>query len=262
MIIHYRSFIQLILTLVITLIIFNQSAQAASYDATISFTNKVTLSLPVTGTINEINIRTGQSIKHGQTLLTLDQTVFTAALQEAEANLLIKKSSQLISQRDLNHAEELYEMSSLSTVSLENTQQQHKRIDGEYDIARAQLSKAKYNLDNTRLIAPFNGWVLKTHTTKHETINNLTKSTPLVTIAEAEKYTASTFISLDKLQLVKIGSQATISIGKQKITGKVTAIALEPTSNSEDNTPSYLLSISFHSSDLLRSGQTAKVNIL
>lgn len=246
----------------LTLLAILQSAHAANYDATVEFTNKVTLSLPVTGTVKEANINAGQKINSGDTLITLEQIPFKAALQEAEANLLIKQSRLAESQRDLNHAQELYDMSSLSTVSLENAQQQHKRSNGEYNIAKARLVKAKYDFDNTKVIAPFNGWIIKVHTTKNETVNNLTKSTPLVTIAEAEKYTASTYVPLDKLKSLKIGSAATVSIENRDITAKISAIALEPKSNTSGNSPTYHLSISFHFASLLRTGQTVKVNIL
>lgn len=235
--------------------------QAANYEATISFSNKITLSLPVTGIINEVNIENGQKVRAGQLLLSLEQTSFKADVDMALANVAVQKTAETASSRDLKHAQELFDRAVLSTVSLQNARLKHQQASARLDEATARLSKARYELEHSRVNAPFNGWVLKTHVRKNEMINNAVKQTPLITLAEVQKYTASSVVSLDTIKTLKEGQNANISIDNTLYTGKVKSTTLEPVNSKTGKDARYLVNIEFLSEQLIHAGQPATVEL-
>lgn len=64
-----------------------EAISAASYEATVMFGRRVELGLPVSGVVKTANVMTGQNVAAGQILIALDDTLFVAAVKQAEAGL-------------------------------------------------------------------------------------------------------------------------------------------------------------------------------
>lgn len=121
----------------------------------------VPLTTPVSGVVKSVMVTQGQSVRKGQILLSLDDTIYQARVVEAEAALSRLKEEAAEADRDLKRAKELYDRAVSSTTEYEQAQLRYARADGLYREAQAKLTIAKKNLEYSTLRAPFNATVTK-----------------------------------------------------------------------------------------------------
>lgn len=235
------------------------SAYAATYDATIQFTNRITLSTSVSGIIKTVKISAGERIKKNQLMVALDKTPFEAAVTHAQAEVTINATRNKEAIRDFDQAQELYDRAVLSNVELENAKLKAERAKANHDAAQARLTQMTYNFDHASISAPFDGWVLKVHVAEGESINSSEQSPPLVTLASSDSYTARTQVTSSLLTSLKIGKTALISVNDKQFSGKITAIYLEPSKQGRDNDVMHDIDIKFTAPAQLHAGQAARV---
>jgi RND family efflux transporter MFP subunit len=133
----------------------NQSSDANSISASaiVVPVKEAQLSLPAVGKVTAVDVKVGDRVTAGQTLVTLDTAILEARVREAEANLLAAEV-QLKYNRRLG----------LDEVHIETS---------EADVARAQalLESAKAVLaSQSTLIAPFNGTIVSLDVATGETV--------------------------------------------------------------------------------------------
>ena len=236
-------------------------AYAAPFDADVQFSHRITLSVPVTGEIQQVNVKAGQAINSGDVLIALDKTPFEAAVIQAKSAVTTHETEKRETERDYKQLQELYDRGVLSTVELENGELKMKRAIAAHDAAMARLAQAEYDLAHSTIVAPFNGWVLKVIVNKNETVNSSLETQPLIILAEANKYVARVQVPLKSIGGLKIGKTGTVSVGKKSFKGTIAAVSLEPVSAS-DGKASYAVDVEFDSNGtLLRAGQTARVEM-
>ncbi len=258
-------YFQLFVVLLFVLIVPVGLANATVYDATVHFANRVTFSVPVSGIIKSVNVTVGQRVQAGKILVELDQIPFVAAVAQAKAEVIINTTKQTEATRDYGQAQELYDRTVLSNVELENAKLKADRATAAFNAAQAHLTLTKYNLANSKVIAPFNGLVLKIHAIENENVNNTMTSQPLIVFAAEGHYLAKAFVPLKALASLAIGKKGKITIKKKQFSGTVVSIALEPVnatlSVSIDKQEAYYeVYVEFKSDNIvLRAGQAARM---
>lgn len=105
----------------------------------------VQLSTETSGEIIAIEVKSGEQVSAGQSLLTLNDSVEIASRRRQQANLelarqLYKRDASLIKQKSI-------------------PQSQYDRSKADLDSAIAQLAETEARLDNKRIEAPFDGTV-------------------------------------------------------------------------------------------------------
>jgi len=245
--------------LVFILLLFPLHAVVAEpYDATIHFAHRVELSVSVSGKIKHVAVNPGERIKSGKVMIALDKTPFEAAVAEAQAEVTTRDTQTKEAARDLDQAQELYDRGVLSTVELEDAQNKNIRAKAALKAAQAKLTQAKYNLNNSQVVAPFDGWVLNVKTVENENINSQLNVEPLMVFAEEGKYKAFARVPLKVLRTLNLGQAGKISVGNKVMNGKVSSLGLEPVEQGKDL---YEVGVVFNSKNtLLRSGQNAVVD--
>jgi HlyD family secretion protein len=138
---------------------------------------KVDISADITGRITKIAVREGDFVRSGQLLLQIDPTIYQANLQQAEANMasaqaaaVQAKANQDQAERALRRTQQLHTESS-NLVSQEQLEQAQTAFDiaeanltaarHQVDQARAAAQSARDNLRKTTLIAPMAGRVTR-----------------------------------------------------------------------------------------------------
>ena len=115
--------------------------------------NTVTLRTQIAGVIDKINFDSGQYVKEGQLLMTFDDTKQMADVNSALA--------------DYTKAEAQYKRT--DTLFKENNAVSQSELDNakaSYIQMKAQYDGALYQLSNTKIMAPFNGYLTLTTLTK------------------------------------------------------------------------------------------------
>lgn len=247
----------LILFVLISVSMVITSAHAADYKASLQFAHKVTLSVPVTGEVAQVNAVAGKQINNGEILLSLNKIPFEAAVAQAEADVQKQAAAKRIAERDLDKLNELYDRGVLSRVELENGELDLQRASANYNAAQAKLTRARYNLDHALITAPFDGLVLDVRVKPFESINNNVTIVPLITVAKKDKYTAVAYTPLSEARKLKPGSKSRVSVGSASFTGVVSSVALEP----EESERVYEVRVEFDSNGkLLRAGESASIS--
>lgn len=125
------------------------TAQSAIWPAeletvgTIRAARGVDLSAETSGEVIAISVNSGDIVKAGQPILTLNDSVERANSKQQEANL---KLARLLFERDAS----LIKQKSIP-------QSQHDRSRADLDSAIAQLAQTSAKLENKRIVAPFDG---------------------------------------------------------------------------------------------------------
>ncbi len=105
----------------------------------------ITLRPEIAGRVTEINFTDGQEVTQGQPLVMLDDSIYKAQLEQAEAQLAL-------AERNYNRAVALVGRGA-------GTEQNRDQTASDLRVAKAAMELAKANLDKTHIVAPFAGTV-------------------------------------------------------------------------------------------------------
>lgn len=210
-------------------------------DGTVQWARRVELGLGTSGTIKTVAAEAGARVAKGQVLVALDDTPFRAELDQARAD-------RDEATRDYKQAQQLFERTVLSAVELENAKLKSVR-------AQARYAQAKYQLDRSRIAAPFDAWVLEVRAQAGQSVVNALEARPLIVLAAAGEYLARTRVSGSALERLTPGAAATVTVAGKSYAGKVHALALEPGKGDEHE-----VTVVFSAAERLRPGQSAKID--
>jgi RND family efflux transporter MFP subunit len=119
----------------------------------------IELSTRVSGVVEDVYVKPGQSVKKGAMLLRLNKVIYQAQALEAGAESDRLRAEAAEAKRDLDRAEELYSRTVSSTTELDSAKLRNTRAQSALTVAEARSTIAKKNLADTELKAPFNGVV-------------------------------------------------------------------------------------------------------
>ena len=235
--------------------------QAEQYDATLRWSKRVELSVPVSGVIQEIYVEAGQKVAKDEKLLQLDDTIFKSRVSQAVSGLKSAEEQFKEAERELNRANELYNRTVLADHDLQLAKNAFVKAKADRDKARYTLVKAKNDLKYSTLRAPFNAIVLERHAQVGMVISAELKPETLLVLADADQMLARMSVSDAQLTQLKLGRVVKILINKEQLDGVIKAIGFEPVQGSSGTT-SYPVDIEFNiSGRTVRAGQRVKVDI-
>jgi RND family efflux transporter MFP subunit len=222
-------------------------AQAADFDATVDFSPRLELSLPVSGMVKTVNVTAGQRVVKGEELLSLDPVPFKAAMTYAQSRLTIQQTLLSESLRDLKQQQELYERTVLATVELENAELRVKRDKASVENAQSQLDEAVYELTYSKIVAPFDALILSVEVNPGQSINNALQSKTLISLVRQNHYQARFYASAEALEKIKIGQTATVTTEGEGYQAVISSISYEPLQRSGDDGSRYMIQAGFTS---------------
>ncbi len=168
---------------------------------------KATLSFPLTGTVKTVEVKAGDRVTKGQTLITLDPTVWQAKVQEAQASLVAAQAN-------------------VHYLIRNGTDQEH--IDAaNADVAQSQatLDAANATLAQATLTAPFDGTVASVDTAVAETV---VPGQEVIMLGNLSNFRVETTdLSERDAPSVQVGqkAQVTVTALNQQFPGTVTDIS-------------------------------------
>ncbi len=238
------------------------NAHAAAFDATLQWAEKVELGMPASGIVAVVDVAPGDQVTKGQLLVALREAPFKAKIDEAEAIVTQRAADRREAERDYEQAKELYDRTVLSTVELENAKLRATRAGAALRDARAKLALARIDLENSRILAPFDAWVLDVRVRPNETVVSTLKARPLVVVTARGELAAGARVPAGALANLKIGQTVRVQVAGRSYDGKVKSIALEPGDHRVDAEDLYRVVVRFKAPDtLIPSGQSAVVEL-
>ena len=185
-----------------------------SYKITREFPGKLlpaqqsNLAFEIPGKINVINVDIGDAVKKGQILAELDDREATAQLKQAKARYDL--ALQI-----LNRYKDLRSEGHISIQDLDNA-------NSEELIAKSQYEFFKVKLEQTKLIAPFDGVIQNRYLDTGSVING---GIPILEILGSKNAEAHISIPLKFIDKLIIGNFYDFTIGNKKSTGVIERLA-------------------------------------
>jgi len=185
-----------------------------SYKITREFPGKLlpaqqsNLAFEIPGKINVINVDIGDAVKKGQILAELDNREATAQLKQA-------KAKYDLALQILNRYKDLRSEGHISIQDLDNA-------NSEELIAKSQYEFYKVKLEQTKLIAPFNGVIQNRYLDTGSVING---GIPIVEILGSKNVEAHISIPLKFIDKLNIGNSYDFKIGNKRPKGVLARLA-------------------------------------
>ncbi|WP_286828261.1 MULTISPECIES: efflux RND transporter periplasmic adaptor subunit [Kordiimonas] len=194
-----------------------------SYAGTVQAVDTAALSFQLSGNIQTLVVKEGQTVSKGQRIAALDPTPYEIELEAAKADL--SRAGADLTQQRLNYERQasLYEKEWVSKAAFDQATAALKSAESAVDYANSRVAQAERNLGNTVITAPFNGIVAAKHATQFQDVQAGQAVVELNALGALE---VSVAVPESEIGDVHIGTPATISLNQKLTDLQSTAIAL------------------------------------
>ena len=177
---------------------------SSSYPASIQGRQDIDIYPQVSGTISNVCVKEGQSVKKGESLFIIDQVPFKAALQMAEANVKAAEAAVATAQLVYESKQALHADSVISQFDLQTSKNDLLTAKAQLAQAQAQEVTAKNDMTYTMVLSPADG-VIGTLPYREGALVSPTLPKPLTTVSDnSEMYV---YFSLSENKLLELCSE-------------------------------------------------------
>lgn len=178
----------------------------------------------VSGTVFRVNVEDNQLVKKGDLLVEIDPVDYNLKVNEAEANLEVRKATLEQAERDRNRAASLFNEKVIPKEKYEFALTAYNLAKALEAAAEQQLNISRQNLQYTKIYSPVNGYVTKKSV---ETGNQIKAEQPLMAIIGLDDIWLAANYKETQLENVKKGQRVLIKVDtypNKIFTGRVDSI--------------------------------------
>jgi RND family efflux transporter MFP subunit len=184
-----------------------------------------------TGTLVFLGVEEGDRVKKGQVIARLDDSDVLATLQRARENLRLAEADLNDAKQSLERQRILLQRDLVAQAEYDVAEARYKRVVASIDAARFAVKEAQVAVDNTRIVAPFDGTVLKKNADVGEIVAPLagavSSRAAVVTIADMSSLEVEADVSEANITRVSPDQNCEITLDaypQQRYPGLVTKI--------------------------------------
>lgn len=184
-----------------------------------------------TGRLVLLNVEEGDQVKKGQLIARLEDADVVAARESARQSLLVAEADLYDAKTSFERMRILLKQGLIAQAEYDVAEARFKRVVASIDVARFALKEAEVAVDNTRIIAPFDGTVLKKNADVGEIVAPLagaaSSKAAVVTIADMSSLEVDADVSEANITRVAPEQQCEITLDaypQQRYPGYVTKI--------------------------------------
>lgn len=118
---------------------------------------KVDLQARISGNIVKTSFREGDIVKTGQVLFEIEDTLYKANVQSAEAKLRQLEAELTYAKNNFARYEKMEAKQVVSKDTMENSLSTMQSLEAQKMAAEAELTKARFDLSHTKVVAPMTG---------------------------------------------------------------------------------------------------------
>lgn len=182
-----------------------------TYPTTIKGKTDVDIRPLVSGFVTKVHVQEGDHVRKGQTLFTLDQVQYQAAVSQAEAAVNSAKIAVDNARLQVNNQRQLFEKNIISDYTYTVAKNQLATAEASLANANAALTTARKNLSYTVVTAPSDG-VIGSIPNKEGTLASPQMQVPLTTVSDnSEVYAYFSLNEKDMLELTDGGTRSLAS---------------------------------------------------
>lgn len=221
-------------------------------------TEKITVSVDFSGTVEQVHFRDGQSISAGQLLIELDDSKQQLQLKRSQANLESAAAELEKSRATYFRYRDLITSGALSREQLKQSEAAFERARAAAEETEAALALAQQDLRETRIISPVDGVVDSRNVDPGQTV---LPGNPLAVVQVADTLRVVTFVSEKEVNQLRLGDVAEVT--SPAVPGKRYEARIELVSSTADpRTGNFTVKLTVNNGDrLLRPGMSASVRM-
>lgn len=114
-----------------------------------------------TGTLVYLAVEEGDRVKKGQIIARLDDSDVVATLRRSRENLRVAEADLEDAKKDYERKRSVIAKRAISQADYDAAEARYKRVVASIEAAKFAVREAEVAVENTRIIAPFDGTVLK-----------------------------------------------------------------------------------------------------
>lgn len=188
------------------------AAQSTGYPAVLDWSGRVSLALPVSGVVDSVAAQPGQHLKKGDLMAALNPILFKATVAEAAADQQRANEEEADAARDLARVQDLYNRTVAPSTELEAAKLRHARALAGQAAAQARLEKARRQLAESELRAPFDAVVLQRLAEPGLVAATPCQPNPLFSVARSDELIARAHLDPSQAARIQVGAKAEVQI--------------------------------------------------
>lgn len=197
------------------------STDGSSYSGTIEESSGSSLSFATSGTVKALYVSEGHSVRAGQVIGIVDATTSGNALTMAEATAAQAQETLRQAEDAYRRMKLLHDNGSLQEIKWVETTTQLAQARQAVRQARASVQIARKGVTDTRLVAPFSGYISKKQV---EIGQNVMPGQPVVNLVKIGDVKADISVPEDDIAKISVGQRVRVRIsalGNYYVMGKV-----------------------------------------
>ncbi len=181
---------------------------ASNYAATIKGKTDIDVRPLVSGFITKVHVDEGQRVSKGQTLFTLDQVQYQAAVDQALAQVNAARTAVESARLTADNKQRLFDKNIISEYENQLAKNQLSQAEAQLSQANAALTTARKNLSYTVVTAPSDGFV-GSIPNREGSLASPSMVTPLTTVSDnSDIYAYFSINEKDILNLTNEGKKS------------------------------------------------------
>ena len=185
---------------------------------------EATVRAELSGAIVQTLVDAGQRVSRGQLLARIDDSSIRDQVLSARSLVTTAQSNLDVAQRELKRGEALLQAGAIAERALEQTRATYVGAQAQLADARARLSSAEKQLENTRIVAPFDGVVSARPVSAGDVVS---PGTAIVTVVNPATMRLEASVPAEDLASVRLGAPVDFTVNgypNRHFTGRVTRI--------------------------------------
>jgi len=201
------------------------TSQYINASGTVEAENSATLSTRMMGYVNKVHVKTGQEVRDGQLLVSINNTDLQAKKAQAEAGVLQATAGYNNAKKDYDRFVNLFQQQSASQKELDD-------MTSRFEMAKAGLEGAKQiknevlaQFSYANITAPFSGIVTNTFVKEGDMAN---PGMPLLSVEGISKLQVKAMVSEGNITAIKNGMPVKVLLKSmnKEVDGKVSEVSL------------------------------------
>lgn len=228
------------------------------FSGTVHAEEAAQLSSRIMGTIQMLKVKSGDSVRKGETLVKINDQELLASLKTAQASLKQVEAKYLLLEKNYGRMKRLLNEHSITqgefdkiSMELEVTQEQQSQ-------AKAQIQKIQSMIRDSRIVAPFDGVI----TNKYQQQGSLASpGRPILSMANSAAYNVEFFLPEKQSFNISKGDISHVMVrgSHKKMEAKVTHVTT--TGKDHNGQVRVIATIQDHDTSLLGDGIYATVDL-
>ena len=181
----------------------------SAYSATIKGKTDIEVRPLVSGFITKVHVDEGQRVSKGQTLFTLDQVQYQAAVEQAQAAVASAKTALESAKLTAANKQRLFDKNIISEYENQLAKNQLAQAEASLSQAQAALVTARKNLSYTVVTAPSDGFV-GSIPNREGSLASPSMVTPLTTVSDNSDVYA--YFSLNEKDILEMTDGGKIAL--------------------------------------------------